>query len=74
MVADIVVFDKDTIIEKSDYDEPRQFPEGILYVLIGGEVVVEDNKYHKKAVGKIIRKDVVEKKKKIELLTSGSAK
>jgi N-acyl-D-amino-acid deacylase len=41
--ADIVVFDSSTIIDRSTFASPAQYPEGIDYVLVNGAVVV-DNK------------------------------
>ncbi len=38
--ADLVVFNPDTIAEKSSYDDPRQFPEGIPHVLVNGQPVI----------------------------------
>jgi len=32
-----------------------QFPTGIDYVIINGEVVVEENEYHKIKAGKVLR-------------------
>ncbi len=40
-VADLVVFDPERVRSNATYDEPRQFPDGIEWVLVGGEVVVE---------------------------------
>jgi len=39
--ADIVVFDLKKMVDRATYDNPHQYPEGIAYVLVNGEVVVE---------------------------------
>ena len=39
--ADIVIFDPETIIDKATYQNPHQYSEGIDYVLVNGEVVVD---------------------------------
>ena len=39
-VADVVVFDPERVRSNATYDEPRQFPDGIEWVLVGGDVVV----------------------------------
>ncbi len=39
-VADLVVFDPATVRSTATYDEPRSFPVGIEWVLVGGEPVV----------------------------------
>lgn len=53
--ADIVVFDKNTIIDKSTFDNPHQYPDGIKYVIVNGEVVIEDEIHTGKLPGEIIR-------------------
>ena len=40
--ADVVIFDPDTIIDTATYDDPRQYPVGIPYVLVNGQVAVDD--------------------------------
>jgi len=45
LTADLVVFDPQTIIDKATYSEPRQFPLGIDYVLVNGEIVVAKGKH-----------------------------
>ncbi len=43
--ADIVVFNPDTVEEKGTIDDPRQYPEGIIHVVLNGEVVIEGGTY-----------------------------
>ncbi len=40
--ADITVFDADRVIDNSTYDDPRQFPSGIPFVLVNGQIAVDD--------------------------------
>ncbi len=54
--ADITIFDPDKIIDKATYEEPQQYPEGISYVLVSGEVVVESGKHTGKRPGKVLRR------------------
>ena len=42
--ADIVVFDDERIIDNATYDDPHQFPTGIPYVLVNGEVAVDQGR------------------------------
>ncbi|MQG70156.1 MAG: amidohydrolase family protein [SAR202 cluster bacterium] len=42
--ADIVVFDPDTVLDRSTYDEPTLAPDGIPHVFVGGAQVVSDGK------------------------------
>ncbi len=40
--ADLVVFDPDAIIDTATFDDPNQFPVGIPYVLVNGQIAVDD--------------------------------
>ena len=53
--ADITIFDPDSIIDKSTHDHPCQYPEGIEYVLVCGEIVVREGKYTGALPGRILR-------------------
>ena len=53
--ADIVIFDPDTVLDKATFDDPRQKPEGIVWVLINGEVAVEEGRITGEASGKVLR-------------------
>ena len=55
-VADITIFDPDRIIDRATYDHPRQHPEGIKWVLVGGQVVVEEGEHTGRRPGRVLRK------------------
>ena len=42
--ADVDVFDADRIIDNATYEDPRQFPAGIPYVLVNGQVAVDQER------------------------------
>ncbi len=42
--ADIVVFDSERVIDNATYDDPVQFPAGIPYVLVNGQVAVDSER------------------------------
>ena len=42
--ADIVVFDAARVNDTATYDEPRRFPVGIPYVIVNGEVAVDQER------------------------------
>ena len=52
--ADIVIFDPETIQDKATWDNPHQYPEGIDYVFVNGEIVVDHGKITGKLPGRII--------------------
>lgn len=45
MDADIVLFDAETIIDHSDYQQPLLQNEGIHFVIVNGKIAVEHDKY-----------------------------
>ena len=54
MWADIVVFNPKKIMDKATYQDPHQYPEGIKYVIVNGEVVIEDGEHIGSLPGKIL--------------------
>ena len=42
--ADIVVFDDERVIDNATYDDPTQFPTGIPFVLVNGQVAVDNER------------------------------
>jgi N-acyl-D-amino-acid deacylase len=56
--ADIVVFNPETIIDKGTFVDPIQFPEGIEYVLINGQVALNAGRYGHELAGKVLRKSL----------------
>ncbi len=53
--ADLVVFDPDTVIDTATYENPKQYPEGILHVLVNGEAVIENGAARNVKAGEIVR-------------------
>jgi N-acyl-D-amino-acid deacylase len=56
--ADLVVFDPDKIADRATWVEPHQYPVGVEYVIVNGQVVVEHNEHTGRLPGKILRKKV----------------
>lgn len=54
--ADIVIFDPHTIIDKSDYENPFKYPEGIEYVIVNGKIALKKGKIIDSLSGMIIKK------------------
>lgn len=57
MRADITVFDAETIIDKATFEDPNQFPEGIIYVLINGSVALSPDGLSDDRYGLVLRGD-----------------
>ena len=55
MYADITIFESENVIDKATYAEPHQFPEGIRYVIINGEVAVDNGRFNGILAGKTLR-------------------
>lgn len=54
--ADVVVFNEKTIRDAATFENPHAYSDGIEWVLVNGEIVVEEGKHTGKRSGQIIRK------------------
>lgn len=54
--ADIVLFDTDRIKDIASYDDPKQFPEGIVYVIVNGMVAVEKGGIKARKAGRVLKR------------------
>jgi N-acyl-D-aspartate/D-glutamate deacylase len=52
--ADIVVFDPDRVADTATYDNPKQYPKGIDYVLVNGAVVIDNGNHTGARPGKVV--------------------
>jgi len=55
MTADITVFNPETVIDNATYWDPHQYPTGIEYVIINGEIVINRGKHTGALAGKVLR-------------------
>ncbi len=55
MKADITVFDPETLKDNATFTDPRRYPEGISYVIVNGEVTIENGEHTGKHNGEIIK-------------------
>ncbi len=55
MKADIVVFNPATVAAKATFENPRQYPEGIDYVLVNGRVVIDQGVHTGALPGRALR-------------------
>lgn len=54
--ADIVIFDENTISDRATFDQPHQYPVGISYVLVNGQLVVANDKMTDARPGMALRR------------------
>ncbi|MDH3626248.1 MAG: amidohydrolase family protein [Acidobacteriota bacterium] len=55
-VADLVLFDPDTVGDRSEWLRPRRHAAGIAMVLVGGHAVVDGGLYSPEARGQVLRR------------------
>ena len=53
--ADLVIFDPNTIIDRATFEDPHQYPAGIAYVIVNGEIVVQNNVHTGARPGEVLR-------------------
>jgi len=54
--ADLVIFDPATVIDRSTFQEPHQYPDGIPWVVVNGVITVEDGAYLDVRPGRVLRR------------------
>lgn len=52
--ADITIFNPAKVKDKSTFEKPHQYPEGILYVLVNGVATVDNGKFTSNRAGKVL--------------------
>lgn len=53
--ADLVVFDPKTVKSRATYGNPCQFPDGIPYVVVNGELAIDEGRHTGSLSGEVIR-------------------
>ena len=59
-IADITIFNAETIKDNSKFTDPHHYPTGIIYVLVNGVVTIDDGKMTDNRAGLLLRKVVPE--------------
>ncbi len=54
MAADVVVFDLERITDKATYTDPHQLSEGMVYVLVNGEIAVDRGEFTEVMSGRVL--------------------
>ncbi len=55
-LADVVVFDAETVRANATYDEPRRYPDGIDHVIVNGRLVVDAGQHTGALPGRVVRR------------------
>jgi dihydroorotase/N-acyl-D-amino-acid deacylase len=55
MFADITIFDPRTVIDRATFESPNQHPDGIKYVIVNGQISVDDGKRTPALAGRALR-------------------
>lgn len=53
--ADVVIFDPKTVIDGATFVNPKQYPKGIDYVIVNGEIVINKGNHTNKLPGNVLR-------------------
>jgi N-acyl-D-amino-acid deacylase len=54
--ADVTIFDPARLIDRATYANPRQFPAGIMHVIVNGAPVVRNEQATGKVAGRVLRR------------------
>ncbi len=57
-VADLVVFDANTIKDTATFAEPASYPEGIFHVMVRGQLALDNSEVTGVRAGQVVRPDV----------------
>ena len=54
--ANITVFSAEKVRDVGSFEDPHHYPEGIPYVIVNGQPVVDDNKFTSARPGQVLRR------------------
>jgi N-acyl-D-aspartate/D-glutamate deacylase len=56
MVADLLLFDPETIQDRADFTDPMQYAEGIEYLMVNGTLVIDDGALTDARPGRLLKR------------------
>jgi len=54
MYADLTIFDRNTFADKATFSNPHQYSQGLMYVIVNGELVIEKGKHTGRLPGMVL--------------------
>jgi N-acyl-D-aspartate/D-glutamate deacylase len=54
MWADITIFDPDHVIDRATFENPHQYPVGIPYVIVNGELTIDNERHTGALAGRVL--------------------
>ena len=55
--ADLVIFDRNKIIDTATFEKPFSIPAGVEYVIVNGSIVLDHHQFSKSLPGSAIRRE-----------------
>jgi N-acyl-D-amino-acid deacylase len=52
--ADLVLFDANTVADRATFTDPHQYPDGIPYVIVNGEIVINEGEHTGALPGRVL--------------------
>ncbi len=56
LAADVVIFDPHTVMDRSTFEDPHQYPVGIPHVFVNGEAIVSNGRHTGARPGRVLRR------------------
>jgi N-acyl-D-amino-acid deacylase len=53
--ADLVIFDPETVQDRATYRDPHQLATGVLYVVVNGQLAMDDGRLTGAKAGRVLR-------------------
>lgn len=53
--ADIVIFDPKTVLDNATWSNPHQYPSGMPYVIVNGQLIIDQEHFTGKLAGEVLR-------------------
>lgn len=60
MAADIVIFDENTVTDRATFQQPKQYPTGFSYIIVNGQITIENGKHNGTKAGQVLRGKVAQ--------------